>query len=79
MFTCPSWYSLALGKCYCKLHLWHSMTFKTHRSIGTKGHVHGAIFAVQFLQLAMQFYSWEMLISEISEEFSICWENISGV
>jgi hypothetical protein len=32
-----------------------------------------------FLQLAMQFYSWEMLISEISEEFSICWENISGV
>jgi hypothetical protein len=26
-----------------------------------------------FLQLAMQFYSWEMLISEISEEFSICW------
>jgi hypothetical protein len=31
------------------------------------------------LQLAMQFYSWEMLISEISEEFSICWENISGV
>jgi hypothetical protein len=32
-----------------------------------------------FLQLAMQFYSWEMLISEICEEFSICWENISGV
>jgi hypothetical protein len=27
----------------------------------------------------MQFYSWEMLISEISDEFSICWENISGV
>jgi hypothetical protein len=27
----------------------------------------------------MQFCSWEMLISEISEEFSICWENISGV
>jgi hypothetical protein len=37
-------------------------------------------YTVQFfLQLAMQFYSWEMLISEISEEFSICWENISGV
>jgi hypothetical protein len=35
-------------------------------------------YTVQFfLQLAMQFYSWEMLISEISEEFSICWENIS--
>jgi hypothetical protein len=39
-----------------------------------------AMYMVQFfLQLAMQFYSWEMLISEISEEFSICWENISGV
>jgi hypothetical protein len=37
-------------------------------------------YTVQFfLQLAMQFYSLEMLISEISEEFSICWENISGV
>jgi hypothetical protein len=37
-------------------------------------------YTVQFfLQLAMQFYSWGMLISEISEEFSICWENISGV
>jgi hypothetical protein len=31
-----------------------------------KAMLHGAIF------LAMQFYSWEMLISEISEEFSIC-------
>jgi DNA-binding transcriptional regulator GbsR (MarR family) len=27
----------------------------------------------------MQFYSWEMLISEISEEFSICWENMEKV
>jgi hypothetical protein len=27
----------------------------------------------------MQFYSWEMLISEVSEEFSICWENMEEI
>jgi hypothetical protein len=36
-------------------------------------------YTVQFFfQLAMQFYPWEMLISEICEEFSICWELTSA-